>query len=94
MSKENVIEWLNGQDTIRVTLSQGKYITKVERLAKKYPDQVSIDVRNNDGSIMATLPLKALKFSIVTRNLSEEEREAVRERLKKVRPNKSEVKNE
>ena len=27
--KENCIEWLNGQDTISVTLSQGKYINKV-----------------------------------------------------------------
>ena len=35
--KENVIEWINGQDTISVTLHQGRYITKVEKLAKKFP---------------------------------------------------------
>ena len=87
--KENVIEWLNGQDTIAVTLAQGRLITRVERLAKKYPKQVKILKRNSDGSIFAKLPLKALKLSLSTkREMSEEEKQAVRARLQKGKADK------
>lgn len=63
--KENVIEWLNNEDTISVTLYQVKYINKVKKLAIKYPDLVQILAENKDGSIFAHLPLKALKFNII-----------------------------
>ena len=69
--KENCIEWLNGQDTISVTLSQGRYINKVKKLAKKHPDLVQILAENKDGSIFAHLPLKALKLNIISNSLTE-----------------------
>ena len=65
--RENCIEWINGQNTITVTLSQKKYINKVKRMAEKHPDLVSILAENDDGSIFAHLPLKALKLSIISR---------------------------
>lgn len=84
--KENVIEWINGQDTIAVTLHQGRYITKVERLAKKFPEQVKILKHNRDGSIFAKLPLKALKLSLTNKaEMSEEQRQKVRERFAKAK---------
>lgn len=88
--KENVIEWITGEDTISVTLSQTKHINKVERLAKKYPDLVQILKRNSDGSIFAHLPLKSLKLNIITNNLTEEQRKVRAERLKESRGNKNE----
>lgn len=66
VERENVIEWVTGDDTITVTLSQRKYITKVRKLAVKWPSLVSILAENADGSILARLPLKALKLSIIT----------------------------
>lgn len=69
---ENSIEWLTGQDTISCTLSQKRLINKVRKLAKKYPDMVQIIAENEDGSIFAHLPLKALKLNIITRNLAED----------------------
>lgn len=66
--RENVIEWLNGEDTITATLNQVRYINKVKKLAIKYPDLVQILVENKDGSIVAHLPLKALKFNIIINN--------------------------
>jgi hypothetical protein len=63
--KENAIEWLTGDDTISVTLTQKKYINKVKKLAVKHPNLVSILNENSDGSIFAHLPLKALKLSII-----------------------------
>jgi len=61
---ENCIEWLNGSDTITVTLSQRRFINKVRRLAEKHEKSVEIVAENADGSIVAHLPIKALKLSI------------------------------
>lgn len=80
--RENVIEWINGQDTIAVTLSQGRYISKVKKLAQQHPNQVKILSENDDGSIFAHLPLRALKLNLsAKRELSEEERKKIGVRL-------------
>lgn len=63
--KENSIEWYTGQDTITVSFTQKKYINKVKKLAQKHPNLVSILSENEDGSIFAHLPLKALKLSLI-----------------------------
>lgn len=63
--KENAIEWLTGDDIISVSLTQKKYINKVKKLAIKHPNLVSILKENDDGSIFAHLPLKALKLSVI-----------------------------
>ena len=70
--KDNCIEWLTGQQRVTVTFSQPKYINKVKRLAKTHPDQVEIKHINKDGSIVAHLPLKAVKLSIITHNKRED----------------------
>lgn len=79
--KENVIEWLTGQDTVTVSLSQGKYINKVKKLAKTHSD-VKILAENKDGSICAHIPLKYIKIS-PPRQVTEEQREKARERLRR-----------
>ena len=80
--RENCIEWLNGQDTISVTLSQGRYISKVRKLAKKYPDLVQILAENDDGSIFAHMPIKSLKLNIISpKELGNDEKEKLVERL-------------
>jgi len=78
---ENVIEWIDGQKTATVTLSSRRQITKVKKLAEKHPDLVQIDWENKDGSIVAHMPVSAIKFSIYS--VSEEERERRREIGKK-----------
>ena len=77
--RENNIEWLNGQQTVTVTLSQGKFINKVKRLAETHED-VEIVAENSDGSICAHLPLRFIKIS-APRQLTEEQKEQARERL-------------
>lgn len=82
---ENVIEWLNGSDYIGVTLSQKKWINKVELFATQ-DENVRILARNADGSIFAHLPISYLKLSKKRRvQLSNEEREAMAERMRKMR---------
>lgn len=78
--KENVIEWYNGQDILTITLSQKKFINKIKKLEKEFPDEVRIDKINKDGTILAHIPLKYLRISR-PRKLSEEERLAAAERL-------------
>ena len=80
---ENCIEWLTGQHTITCTISQGKYISKIKRLAEKYPKKVNILAENEDGTILAKLPLKALKLNIIEKELTDEQREEMSKRFKK-----------
>lgn len=62
--RENVIEFLKNQNTITVTFSQRRWINKVKRMALKYPDLVKIIAENEDKSIVAHLPVKALHIYI------------------------------
>ena len=78
--KENAIEWYNGQDTITLTLSQKKFINKINRLAKEYPNEVKIDKINDDGTILAHIPLKYLRIT-KPREFTEEEKLKAKERL-------------
>lgn len=72
---ENCIEWITGQHTITCTISQGRFIKKIKNLAEKYPNKVRILKENSDGAILAKMPLKSLKLSIIERDLSDEQRE-------------------
>lgn len=61
--RENAIEFLNNQKIATVTLSQGRYISKVRKLAEKYPGEVQIKAKNKDGSIVAHIPTSYIKIS-------------------------------
>lgn len=79
---ENVIEWITGAHTITCTFTQRKFISKVHKLKEKFPDKVHILAENTDGSIVVRLPIKALKLSIIERDLSDEQREEMSRRFK------------
>ena len=81
--RENCIEWITGENTITLSISQKKFIKKVEALCKKHSDKAKIITYNNDGSILAKLPLKALKLSIIEKELTDEQREEMAEKAKK-----------
>lgn len=78
---ENVIEWLRNSKTATITLCQGKYITKITRLAKQYPNEVEIIKENKDGSIVCHLPVKYIKISR-PREYSEEQKAIMAERMR------------
>jgi hypothetical protein len=80
--RENAIEWINGQNRVTVTLSQGRYISKVKRLAIKFPNEVQIVAENTDGTILAHIPLNYIKINRASRDLTEEEREELAERAR------------
>lgn len=88
--QDNVIEFLKNDKTAVVTFSQGKYISKIKKLAKKYPDECKIVAENNDGSILAHIPVNWVKISRIKREMSEEQRLQSTERLRNYRRNHTE----
>lgn len=90
---ENVIEFLRDQKTATVTFCQKKFISKIRSLAEKFPDDCEITHENPDGSIVAHIPVKWIKINNPqrkSRDISDEEREAVGERLKLARQKRKE----
>lgn len=84
---ENAIEWIKGKDIATVTFSQGRYITKIEKLAKKFPEEVQIVARNKN-SIVAHIPVSFIKINNPQkRELSDAEKEMLIERLRISREN-------
>lgn len=79
---ENTVEWIKNEDTATVTFCQPRFITRIRKLAEKYPDECQITHENKDGSIVAHIPVKWIKISKVERHLSEEQIELARERIK------------
>lgn len=88
--QDNIIEFLKNDKTAVVTFSQGKYITKIKKLAEKYPDECKIVAENNDGSILAHIPVNWVKISRIKREISEEQRLQSAERLRNYRRNHTE----
>lgn len=63
-----------------------KWISKIRKLAEKYPDEVRIIAlpENNDGCIYVELPTSWLKVQPpIKRELTEEERQELREAFAK-----------
>lgn len=60
---ENVLEWLDGNDTISATLHQKKFVNRIKKLSEIHKDEVKIIAENDDGSIFVHLPLSYLKLN-------------------------------
>ena len=86
---ENVIEFVKGEHTATVTFSQNRFISKIKALAEKFPNDVKIEHENSDGSIIAHLPVTFIKIGKKECNLTEEQKQASRERLKKYHASKN-----
>ena len=62
-SDENVIEFTRDADRATVTLSQGRYITRIKKLAVEHPEECRIIAQNSDGSIYAHIPVKWIRIN-------------------------------
>ena len=85
--KENNIEWITSDNTMSITLTSQRHITRIRKLAERKPEEVKI-VANKDGSIYATLPLSYLKFN-PPMDLTEEQKEKLRKRVRVAREKKA-----
>lgn len=84
---ENVIEWVKDGKTATLSLTQGRTISRVMKLAKSRPEECKIVAQNTDGSICARVPVGWIKISPI-REVSEEQKAAARARMKEMRDNK------
>ena len=88
--EDNVFEWITGNKKGSVTFSQKRFITKLKKYAKDYPNDVDIVAENDDGSICAHVPVSWFKFSPPRkgREFTEEEKLAAAERMRLAREKK------
>lgn len=85
MVNEFCIEWPRSSKTATVTAPNNTSIkNKIVRLAQEKPEDVQIIAENEDGSILAHVPIKYVKIS-PPRQISEEDRERLRMQLEKAR---------
>lgn len=73
---ENVIEFLENQERATVTFSQGRFKSRIRKLAAEHPEECDIVAENPDGSIYAHIPRTS-----PPRQFTEEQRQRMGERL-------------
>lgn len=61
--QDNALEFVKGSKVATATLSSRKYINRVKKLATKFPEEFQIITENEDGSIVAHIPVKAIKIN-------------------------------
>lgn len=84
---ETAIEYLDDK-VAWFTTDEVKWKRRLDEWALQYPDEVKIRTRpeNNDGCMVANIPASWLRVRPpIKRNLTEEQRMAMSERLKKAR---------
>ena len=87
-ANENAIEFFRDSKWATVTLSKPRLINRVLKLAEQKPDDVRILATpdTNGGYLYARVPVRWIKISPPTeKNLTDEQREELRERMKSVR---------
>lgn len=83
-TSENAIEFLKDQKRATVTFSQPRYITRIKKLAEKYPEDceiVSFNKSTGEGeTICAHIPVAWIKINPGL-GLTEEQKEVYRKRF-------------
>lgn len=85
---ENVIEWVRDGKTATVSLTQGRYVSRIRRLAKRNPEECQIIAENKDGSICAHVPVNWIRIN-PRKELTDKERERLSEHARNVLNNSS-----
>ena len=88
--KETCIEYLDIDKHATFCSSERKWINKIYKLKEKYPNEVHIEVseEENDGMIIASIPKSWMKVSPPKKvNYTDEQRAAMAERMRAARNN-------
>lgn len=88
--RETCVERIQNDKYTNIYTSERKFINELNALKNQYPDDVIIERVNRDGSICAKVPYNWFRFvkPVTKRNMTEEQRKAASERMKKARENK------
>lgn len=79
---ENLIEFVKDSERAAVTFCQGRYKSRIKKLATERPEECEIVVENQDGSLCAYIPVAWIKIN-PKKQLSEEQRREIVERFKR-----------
>lgn len=60
---ENTIEFIRDGKVATLSFSQGRYISKIKKLAESHPKECQIVVENRDGSLCAHVPVNWIKIT-------------------------------
>lgn len=96
---ENMIEFINGQRTATITFSNLKHINRIKKLHEERADEFKYYYENEDGSIIAKVPLKWIKINPGAkpdenkpkREVSEEQKAKMRAALAEYRKNRKKM---
>lgn len=91
---ETVVEFYDENAHLTISTGKRKYVNKIKKFAKDYPDVVKY-IENKDGSVCATMPIEWFKFPSPkrTREMTEEQKEELAERMRQARNIKKENNN-
>lgn len=78
---ENAIEFVKDGSRATVTFSQGRYKSRIKKLAKKHPEECEIIAENKDGSLLAHVPVAWIRIN-PSKVLSEKHLDALRGSVK------------
>ena len=81
-SIENAIEFSKDSERATVTFTQGRYKSRIKRLAESHPEECRIIAENEDGSLCAHIPVKWVRIN-PGNEISEEHRDKLRENIRK-----------
>lgn len=81
---ENVIEFIENEKRATVTFSQGRFKSRIRKLAAEHPEECKVVKENKDGSLLAHIPVSWIKISPV-KEVSEEQRERARQNMLRMR---------
>lgn len=82
---EFAINWLKGADYAEVTVPASTALkNKLLRLSRERPNEVTNIIENKDGSMVCHVPVRWIKVG-PPRKVSEEQREAARQRFAEIR---------
>lgn len=90
--RETCVERIQNDKYTNIYTSERKFINELNALKEQYPNDVIIEHVNRDGSICAKVPYNWFRFvkPPIKRNYTEEQRQAMSERMKKAREARNE----
>lgn len=94
IERETIITFNAAEDTAEIYTADPVYIRKLDKLCEQFPDtykfMAELSVKRCKESKTYSMPKRLVKFRPpVTREISEEQREALAERLRKAREAKN-----
>ncbi len=80
---DNTIEFLKDHERATVSFSQGRYKSRIRKLAKEKPGECQIVSENKDGSLCAHIPVAWIRIN-PGMDLTEEQREERAETMRQI----------